>query len=303
LQKNRSQRKLPGGAPPVVTYSRHREEDLVDYDDGRAEPRFEDDAVAEWEAVEVPPEPPLHARRRVRPTVEDVRPLRDEADFEDRPAGKERPKRSTGMRLVAVAAVALVAIGIALIAYTFMSSTTVNTGAPALSEGGAAPGPLPAEDTANVTPVVREIPITNDGGAGNAAGARAAVPASAPAATAPAVAPPSPRARPEPPASAAAAVEPDFDQAAPLAPAPAPQAATAPADPSPDDAFISLIERTLAETGGGAPQPRMLSPATGPDVSAPRAQEPFPIPPENIPLSGGAGQPLTLPNDFLLLDE
>ena len=80
MQKNRTQRKLPGGAPPVVTYSRHREDELAAYDDGRAEPRFEDEPVAEWEAVEVPPEPPLHGRRRPRPMVEPVQPPRDEAD-------------------------------------------------------------------------------------------------------------------------------------------------------------------------------------------------------------------------------
>jgi type IV secretory pathway VirB10-like protein len=225
--------------------------------------------------------------------VEDVAPPRDDREvYEDRPAPKA--KRSTAMRLVAVAVVALVAIGIALLAYTVSSTTTVTTSAPALNEEGAAPGTVPAGETANVTPVVREINI--DGSS------HTPDPASAPAATAaPSAAPPAPRVRPEPPASAANAVEPDFDQAAPLAPAEAPLTATAPGDAASDDAFISLIERTLAESGGGAPQPPALSPATEPGLLVtPQGNEEFPIPPENVPMVDGEGQPLTLPQDFLI---
>ena len=299
MEKNRTQRKLPPGDPPVVTYSRRRDEELPDvYDDGRAEPRFDDEPVAEWEAVEVPPEPPLHARRRARPLVEPVRaPLGDPGP--EAPAAKtERPKRSTAMRLVAVIAVAAIAIGIGIIAYTMSSSTTVTVSAPALNEGGSAaePGTVPADDVSNASPAVREIPLSGEGGS---------VPAPPPSATAP-VAPPAPRARPEVPASAATAVAPDFDQAAPLPPAqtaPAvPQTASAPASPAADDDFISRIERTLAESDGSTP-PALSPSAQQPIQLTPQFADPTgPIPPENIPMVDAEGQPLTLPNDFLLLD-
>jgi hypothetical protein len=301
LEKNRTQRKLPGGEPPVVTYSRRREEDLPDvYDDGRAEPRFEDELVAEWDAVEIPPEPPLHARRRARPLVEPVRTPVDEADFEDRAVKPARAKRSTSMRLVAVAAVAAVLIGVAILVFAFGNSTTVTVSAPALNEEGAEPGTVPADDVANANSGVREIPLTGDGGATDAGGTAAPAPVS----TVPAE-PPAPRARPEPPAAAATAVAPDFDQAAPMPPAEAaltPKAATAPVDPGADDDFIARIERTLAETdGSSAPA---LSPASEQPIQlTPQAAEPSgPIPPEDIPMVDGQGQPLTLPNDFLLLD-
>jgi hypothetical protein len=298
LEKNRTQRKLPAGDPPVVTYSRRRDEALPDvYEDGRAEPRFDDEAVAEWDAVEIPPEPPLHARRRARPLVEPVRAPVDDSEFTEPAAKAARPKRSTGMRLVAVVAVAAVAIGIAIIAYTLSSSTTTTVSAPALDEGGSAaePGTVPAGDVANVTPAVREIPLSSDGKV-------AAPPPSA--STAPA-APPAPRARPEPPASAATAVAPDFDQAAPVVPAPTapavPQTASAPASPAADADFIARIERTLAESKGSSPP--ALSPSTQPIQLTPQPAQPSgPIPPEDIPLVDGQGQPVTLPNDFLLLD-
>lgn len=301
MQKNRTQRKLPSGGPPVVTYSRRRDEAVPGvYDDGRAEPRFDDEPVAEWEAVEVPPEPPLHARRRARPLVEPVRAPVDDADFEDRAALKEKPKRSTAMRLVAVAAVAAIAIGIAIIAYTLSSSTTVTVSAPALNEGGAEPGTVPADDAAGAgATAVREIPLT---GEGSAAVAAPPVPASTEATSTAPVAPPAPRARPEPPASTATAVAPDFDQATPLPPAQAapavPQTASAPADPAPDDDFIARIERTLAKNDGSSAPP--LSPSLQPIQLAP--QPDVFVPPENIPIVDGQGQPLTLPNDFLLLD-
>jgi hypothetical protein len=299
LEKNRTQRKLPAGDPPVVTYSRRRDEALPDvYEDGRAEPRFDDEPVAEWDAVEIPPEPPRHGRRRARPLVEPVRAPMDEADFDEPPATAERPKKSTAMRLVAVIALAAIAIGIGIVAWTFSSSTTVTTSAPALNEGGstAEPGTVPADDVVNVAPAVREIPLDGESG-----GTVAAPPN--PTLNAP-VAPPAPRARPEVPASAATAVAPDFDQAAPMpaqtAPA-VPQTASAPANPAPDDDFISRIERTLAETDGStAPA---LSPSTQPIQLSPQLADPTgPIPPENIPMVDGQGQPLTLPNDFLLLD-
>ncbi|HET7716056.1 MAG TPA: hypothetical protein VFK86_10560 [Bauldia sp.] len=295
MQKNRTQRKLPAGSPPVVTYSRRHDEELAAYEDGRAEPRFDDDTV-EWEAVEVPPEPPLHARRRARPLVDEVRTPVDEAVLEDFADKKARAKRSTPLRLVAVAAVALVAIGLALLAYTFSSSTAVTVNAPALNEGGAEPGTVPAEETASTT-AVREIPLTGDA-VGDAAPAGPAAVSTAP------VVPPEPRARPEPPPSATAAVEPDFDQAAPSPPdvAPEPQSQAATADPTPDDAFISLIERTLAENRGSSAPPPALSPAAEPGLLAPQAQPDLPVPPEDIPLVDGQGQPVTLPNDFLLLD-
>lgn len=300
MEKNRTQRKLPPGDPPVVTYSRRRDEELPDvYEDGRAEPRFDDEPVAEWDAVEIPPEPPRHGRRRARPLVEPVRAPIDDDGFEEPPATAERPRKSTAMRLVAVIAVAAIAIGIGIVAWTFSSSTTVTTTAPALNEGGstAEPGTVPADDVVNVAPAVREIPLDGESG-----GTVAAPPN--PTLTAP-VAPPAPRARPEVPASAATAVAPDFDQAAPMPPAQtapaAPQAASAPANPVPDDDFISRIERTLAETDGSAAPP--LSPSTQPIQLSPQLADPVgPIPPENIPMVDGQGQPLTLPNDFLLLD-
>jgi len=301
LEKNRTQRKLPPGDPPVVTYSRRREEAVPDvYEDGRAEPRFDDEPVAEWDAVEIPPEPPRHGRRRARPLVEPVRAPIDEAGFDEPLEKAERPKKSTVMRLVAVIALAAIAIaiGIGIVAWTFSSSTTVTVSAPALNEGGstAEPGTVPADEVVNVAPAVREIPLDAEGGT------VAAPPA--PTLTAP-VAPPAPRARPEVPASAATAVAPDFDQAAPMPPAettPAvPQTASAPASPAPDDDFISRIERTLAESDGSSAPP--LSPSTQPIQLSPQLADPAgPIPPENIPMVDGQGQPLTLPNDFLLLD-
>ena len=299
MQKNRPQRTLPGGSPPVVTYSRLKDEDLPAFDDGRAEPRFDDDPVAEWDAVEVPPVvPPLHARRRARPLVEEVQTPLDESDFEDRPDSKVRPKRSTSIRLVAVVAVAAILVGIVVLVFAFGNSTTVTVSAPALNEDGEtpAPGTVPADGVANVTPAVREIPLTGEGGASDAGGTAAPAPVS----TVP-VEPPAPRARPEPPASAATAVAPDFDQAAPLAPAEAPltpNTAGAPADAGADDAFIANIERTLAQSRGASTP--TLSPASEPMQLTPQAQPDFPVPPENIPMTNDLGQPVTLPNDFLI---
>ena len=298
LQKNRPQRKLPGGAPPVVTYSRLKDEDLAAFDDGRAEPRFDDDPVAEWDAVEVPPvAPPLHARRRARPLVEEVQAPLDETDFEGLADEKARPKRSTSMRLIAVVAGAAILVGIAVLVFAFGNSTSVTVSAPALNEGGTpAPGTVPADDVANVTPGVREIPLNGEASPSDAGGTAAPAPVS----TAP-VEPPAPRARPEPPASAATAAAPDFDQAAPLAPAEAPLApktASAPADSGADDAFIANIERTLAQSrGASAPA---LSPASEPIQLAPQVEPGIPVPPENIPMTNDQGQPLTLPKDFLI---
>lgn len=303
MQKNRTQRKLPTGGPPVVTYSRRRDEELPDvYDDGRAEPRFDDEPVAEWEAVEIPPEPPLHGRRRARPLVEPVRAPIDEDDFEDRPAKKEKPKRSTAMRLVAVVAVAAIAVGIAILVFAFNNSSTVTVSAPALNQGGAEPGTVPADDAAGSTTAVREIPLTGEaGGAAAAPPVPASTEATSAAPAAPA-APPAPRARPEPPAATATSVMPDFDHATPLPPAPAvPQTASAPANAAPDDDFIARIEQTLARSGGSSAP--ALSPSTQPIQLAPQPPQPdLFVPPEDIPMVDGMGQPVTLPNDFLLLD-
>ncbi len=309
MTKNRTQRQLPGGEPPIVTYSRRRAEELPEvYDDGRAEPRFDDEPVAEWDAVEVPPEPPLHGRRRPRPLVQDVRTPLDEDDLGVPPApaaAKEKPKRSTVTRLVAVVAVAAVVIGIGVLVYAFTSSTTV-TVAPGLGAATDEAGTVPADDVANAGPAVREIPLTGEGGTVPAPPPSASSPASE--STAPA-APPVPRARPEPPASAATAVAPDFDQATPnfdhAAPAPVqtapavPQTASAPANGGADDDFIARIEQTLAKTGeSSAPA---LSPSAQPIQLTPQAADPaIPIPPENIPMTDGQGQPVQLPQDFLI---
>lgn len=345
MEKNRSQRKLPGGSPPVVTYSRQREEDLPDvYDDERAAAAFEPELVAEWEAVEVPPAPPLHARRRSRPLVEEVRAPVDPDRFPDerlndeRPPRRERAGRSTGMRLVAVAALAAVVVGVGILYFAFSSSGPSPVTAPTLSEDGAAPGTVPADEAGQPANAVREIPLNSDGSADPAA------PAPQPVSTQPAeaepvntvpVAPPVPRARPEPPA-----VQPDFDQAAPLpqpsAPA-APVTATAPASPAGDQDFIANIERTLQQSRGAnepalsptTDQPLVLAPPTQqllppqqqllppppppPGFSQPQAfPEPvqaFPqqqpqqgqfVPPENIPMIDGQSQPILLPGDLLL---
>ena len=334
VTNDRPQRRLPRGAPPVVTYSRLREEELAAHDDGRAEPRFDDEPVAAWDAVEVPHvEPPLHGRRRSRPLVEEVRtPLDDAYDpgAYDDPEGaaapraqarKDQPKRSATMRLVTVAAVALIAIGVGVLAYALTSTSSVPGRAPTLSEGGTAePGTLPADGTADAIPAARTISL--DGGSDSEAAAApppapstASLPADEPAATAP-VAPPAPRARPEPPASVATAVEPDFDQALPGSTAPAvPQTASAPAGG--DDDFISNIERTLERSrGGSASAAPTLSPASEPvQLLPPPGAEPVqlqpppqvaqpdaPIPPENIPLVDGQDQLILLPGDQLLID-
>jgi len=338
LEKNRSQRKLPGGSPPVVTYSRQREEDLPDvYDDERAQAAFESEPVAEWEAVEVPPAPPLHARRRSRPLVEEVRAPVDPDRFpderlnDDRPPRRERAKRSTGMRLVAVAAVAAVVLGAGILYFAFSSSGPRPVTAPTLSEDGAAPGTVPADEAGQPANAVREIPLNSDGSADPGTAAPQPVstqPTEAePVNTVP-VAPPVPRARPEPPA-----VQPDFDQAAPLAPSSAPAApvaATPPASPAGDQDFIANIERTLQQSRGAnepalsptteqpmvlAPPPQQLlpPPPPPPGFSQPQAfpepvqafpQQPQPqgqfVPPENIPMIDGQSQPILLPGDLLL---
>lgn len=312
-QKNRTQRKLPGGSPPVVTYSRHRDEDLPDvYDEARVEPPFEEEAVAEWEAVEVPPEPPLHARRRSRPLVEEVRVPVDPDRFPDEPADDERParraraKRSTGMRLVTVAAVAAILLGVGILAYAFMSSSTAPVTAPSLSEGGAPPGTVPADEAGDAAATVREIPLNSDGTPVAAPPPQSASTDPAePEVFTPPVAPPVPRARPEPP-PATATVAPDFDQAAPL-PQPVmptlPQAATPPPPATGNDDFISNIERTLQQSRGTneptlspsteqpiqlAPPPQQLAPPQ-PQLLAPG--ELLPPPPE--PTFGP--QPQTFP--------
>ena len=100
---------------------------------------------------------------------------------------------------------------------------------------------------------------------------------------------------------------PDFDHATPaptpVATAPAiPQPASAPANAGgADDDFIARIERTLAESDG-ASQPA-LSPGAQPIQLAPPATVPaYPVPPADIPMTDAQGQPLQLPQEFLLLD-
>jgi hypothetical protein len=309
-QKNRPQRKLPGGTPPIVTYSRLREEELPDvYDETRAEARFDDEPIAEWEAVEVPPEPPLHARRRTKPLVEEVRvpidPDRfsDEPDEDERPAKRERAKRSTGMRLVAVGAAAAVILGIGILVAAFMSSSTAPVSAPSLGESSPPPGTVPADEAAaDAAPAVREIPLNSDG---SPVAAPPAPPQSAatdpteaePVNTVP-VAPPAPRTRPDPP-PATATVAPDFDQAAPL-PQPAmptlPQAATPPPAATGNTDFISNIERTLQQSRGTsdpalspstqqpvqlAPPPQQLLPPQ-PQLLQPQSLQPRPLAPGEL---------------------
>ena len=140
MTNDRPQRKLPRGTPPVVTYSRLREEELAAYDDERSEPQFDDEPVAAWDAVEVPHvEPPLHGRRRQRPLVEEVRTPLDEAfdpgaygepraaDAPGAHARKEKPKRSSTMRVVTVAAVALIAMAMTLFVMTIIVNMTATT--------------------------------------------------------------------------------------------------------------------------------------------------------------------------------
>jgi hypothetical protein len=297
-QKNRPQRKLPGGTPPIVTYSRLREEELPDvYDEARADARYDDEPVAEWEAVEVPPEPPLHARRRTKPLVEEVRvpidPDRfaEAQDDDERPARRERPKRSTGMRLVAVGAAAAVILGVGILVAAFMSSSTAPVSAPSLGESSPPPGTVPADEAAaDAAPAVREIPLNSDGTA------VAAPPPPQPAATDSAatdpaavepvntvpVAPPAPRTRPDPP-PATATVAPDFDQAGPQPAMPTlPQAATPPPAAGNDD-FILNIERTLQQSRG-ASDPALSPPAQQPVQLAPPPQQLLPPP---APLAPG----------------
>jgi len=281
----------------VVTYSRLREEELPDvYDDARAELSFADDVVTEWEAVEVPPEPPLHARRRARPLVEEVRAPVDPTRFADEPPAKdrpprrgqraERPRRSTAMRLVAVVAAAAIILGVGILVYSFSATTVVTTSAPTLGGDDAAPDTLPVgEDLADTATGVREIPLNGDDGeATSAAPPRSAStePAAAePVNTVP-VAPPVPRSRP--PAPPTATVQPDFDQAAPLPPASAavpvvPEALTPPPASGGDDDFIARIERTLEQSRGAEPPP--LSPSADQPIQlAPPPQQLLPPPPQ-----------------------
>lgn len=297
-RENRPQRKLPGGSPPIVTYSRLREEELPDVYDGERADEPEE-VVAEWDAVEVPPEPPLHARRRARPLVEEVRaPVDPERFAEEKPARErppkrsdraERPRRSTAMRLVAVVAAAAVILGVGILVYSFSATTTINSGAPSLASDGAAPGTLPADDglADTTTTGVREIPLDADGEATSTAPSRSAStqpaePAEAePVNTVP-VAPPVPRSRPQVPTTAT--VQPDFDQAAPLpqpgaGPAPEiPQTASAPAMGGDDD-FIANIERTLQQSRGGEP-PALSPEADQPIQLAPPPQQLLPPPPQ-----------------------
>ena len=297
-RENRSQRKLPGGAPPIVTYSRLREEELPDVYDGEHE-AMPEEVVAEWDAVEVPPEPPLHARRRARPLVEEVRaPVDPERIAEDKPARErpsrraarnERPKRSTAMRLVAVVAAAAVILGVGIVVYSFNATTAIDSGAPSLASDGAEPGTVPADGglADSTSTGVREIPLGgSDGEATSPAPPRSAAtePAAEPVNTVP-VAPPVPRSRP--PAPATVTVQPDFDQALPApptsaGPAPAiPQTATAPASGGGEDDFIARIERTLQESRGGEPPP--LSPeADQPIQLAPAEQLLLPPPPQQL---------------------
>jgi hypothetical protein len=144
------------------------------YDDERAAAAF-GEPVAEWEAVEVPPAPPLHARRRSRPLVEEVRAPVDPDRFPDerlndeRPPRRERAGRSTGMRLVAVAALAAVVVGVGILYFAFSSSGPSPVTAPTLSEDGAAPGTVPADEAGQPANAVREIPLNSDGSADPAA--------------------------------------------------------------------------------------------------------------------------------------
>jgi hypothetical protein len=290
LQNRRSPRKLPGATPPVVTYSRLdvEEEDALDFADERAEPRFAGEAAAEWDAVEIPRvEPPLRPRRRPSVAVDNIAGP-EEAGFAD-PIGIQPRRSSFPLRLVALIAVVAVAAGIGLLVYSFGSSTAITVSAPALDQddGGPAPGTEPAGDVANVTPAVREIPLSGEAGEPPAAAV---------------VAPPAPRVRPDRPVPATATINPDFDQAAPAAPTRAePQAANPPVDPAPDDDFIAKIERTLAQTPSAPAEPA-LSPAGQPRLLQPMDQQDMLLPPEPIPLTDGQGQPLVLPNDYLLLD-
>lgn len=295
MQTRRSQRQLPGSTAPVVTYSRQRESELDAWDDERAEPRFDEEPVAEWDAVEVPPvEPPLRSRRPSRRAPEPAPQPEDVADLADTPRSRTRNRRSTPMRLVAVAVLALVVVGLAVLAYTVTTTTAVTVSTPALRDETAAEA-ANTDDVAAVPGAVREIPLTGGSGEGAAASVMPAVPAE----------PPAPRARPDRPVPATAAVNPDFDHAAPAPAEPAP-AAAAPAGTGPDDDFIARIERTLAESRNRAAAEPGLSPALAPQAAPPAAvSQPLPagpIPPADIPLTGADGQRLVLPPDFLVID-
>ncbi len=291
---------VAGGSPPIVTYSRRRDEDLPDvYDDGRAEPRFEDEPVAEWDAVEVPPEPPLHARRRARPLVEPVRTPVDEPT--SRIVRSRGPAEAFHLdapcRRGAVAADAHRHRDPCLRLRQFDDGDGQRSRVERRNGTGARHGSG------------RRRRQRHPGGARDPAHRRRPTPTPmpwpAPAQAPVPVEPPAPRARPEPPASAATAVAPDFDQAAPLR---RPRPPLTPKDSVRPRRFrrrrrLHRQDRADARRKPtDRPRPRFRRRRAADPAHAAGASRTGPIPPEDIPMVDGQGQPVTLPNDFLLLD-
>jgi len=235
---------------PIVTYSRLEADRLGSpYDFDEFEP-----AGPLYEAVEVPrvdrppprdafvPEPELRAERAA------IGPDPFEAEA--------RPRRF-GLLLVVGIGVIAIAAGVGVLLTSIGSSSRIETSART---------PVPAAGTADTAGAaaaaaagssgIRQIPI----GEGDITPVAGAVPADATTgAGEPAVAvdPPAPRPRPDRPPAATVSAQPEKPAVATAA---APAAKAAPADG--DAAFISRIEKTLADIDAARAQPAPAAPAT-----------------------------------------
>ena len=263
---------------PIVTYSRLEEDRLGSpHDFDEFEP-----AGPLYEAVEVPrvdrppprdafiPEPELRAERAA------VGPDPFEAE--------ERPRSFRYLVMIGIGVIAIAA-GVGVLLASIGSSSRVETGARAAAPAaGTADTAGTPDAAAGGSSDIRTIPI----GEGDTTPVVNAGPADAATGAEPAVAvdPPAPRPRPDRPPAATVSTEPGN---AGIATAEAPAAAAAPADN--DAAFISRIEKTLADIDAARAQPVPAAPAAAAPatVVAPAALPADPSPDAAATIGGENG--------------
>lgn len=271
---------------PIVTYSRLEADRLGSpHDFDEFEP-----AGPLYEAVEVPrvDRPPPRDAFIPEPELRAERAAIDPEPFE----AEERPRRLRYLVMIGIGVIAIAA-GIGVLLASIGSSSHVETGVRA---------PVPAAGTANTAGTgdavaggssgIRQIPIGEGDAVTPVVGS---VPAdAADAQPAVAVDPPAPRLRPDRPPAATVSAQPgnagtgDAGTAAAAAPA---AAASGPADN--DAAFISRIEKTLADIDAarGAPGPGTAPAAAAapPATVAPAALPADPSPTDPSVIGGEDG--------------
>jgi hypothetical protein len=299
LNTNVKRRALPGGTPPVVTYSRLPSAET-------AQSRSVEDADFDLTATEIP----LVAAPDSADPIGAAREPRLAFDAPDRTvdAGGDifaERRRSKSIWFALAAVIALVA-GAAILAASFKTATSLKANPPsATSEPAAAPAKLDAAVAPEaVAPPIREIPLSGNQKPAPMSPDQRPAPASADQGPAPAVAtiPPAPRTHASAPAPVEASKTPLPTPTAKSVEAPvakelgAPPSSLGTLKPEPaDDSFLKTIEQALvaapkpsdqSAAGLSSAPPAPLGPPPAPTNAGPLDVPPdagAPVPPEPIP--------------------